>query len=184
MPGPYLPVSFPNVFASLAGEQPAGKLDTNFNLCAGLSDLNSLAAFVTDLPSINTPLAPTASGAVGVATDYAREDHAHPVQPATVNLQTGTTYTIQSSDNGKVIELSNAAAITLTVPNSLAASFSCLITQVGAGQVTIAPAVGATQRQASSLNKTRAQWAVVSLYVRANSGGTSAEYVLAGDMSS
>jgi hypothetical protein len=36
--------------------------------------------------------------------------------PASVNAQTGTTYTLQASDNGKVVTFDNAAAITLTVP--------------------------------------------------------------------
>jgi hypothetical protein len=52
---------------------------------------------------------------------------------ANLNDQTGTTYTLQSSDNGKVVTLSNDFAITLTVPTGLSAGFNCMIVQKGAG---------------------------------------------------
>ena len=49
---------------------------------------------------------------------------------AKVNAQTGTTYTLTASDNGKVVTLDNASAITLTVPQTstetLAAHFQCV----------------------------------------------------------
>jgi hypothetical protein len=53
-----------------------------------------------------------------------------------INAQTGTTYTLVASDNGKVVTLSNASAITVTVPSGLGAGFACLLVQIGAGQVT------------------------------------------------
>lgn len=59
--------------------------------------------------------------------------------PASVNAQTGTTYTLQASDNGKVVTCSNASAITVTVPSGLGAGFNCLVVQLGAGQVTFSP---------------------------------------------
>lgn len=175
-------MAFPYTFGSLAGTVPGSYLDVNFALCAFATDVTALTAVVTALPSAAIPLVPIAGGVAGVAATLSKADHQHPPQAATPNLQTGTTYTITTSDDGKVVELSNAAAIALTVPNSLPVGFSCLITQVGAGQVTIAAAGGGTQRQSSALNKTRAQWSEVTLYVRANSGGSAAEYVLSGDM--
>jgi hypothetical protein len=54
-----------------------------------------------------------------------------------INAQTGTTYTLLTSDNGKVITLSNASAITVTVPAGLGQGFSCMLMQIGAGQVTL-----------------------------------------------
>lgn len=62
-----------------------------------------------------------------------------------INAQTGTTYTILASDNGKVITLSNSSAITVSVPTGLAVGFSCVCIQIGAGQVTFAPAAGSPQ---------------------------------------
>lgn len=99
----------------------------------------------------------------------------------TLNTQTGTTYTLQASDNGKVVELGNAAAITLTLPNSLAIGFNCLIRQTGAGQVTVTPASGANRRNRQSHTKLAGQWSEAALSVRTNAGGTTAEYVFSGD---
>ena len=36
-----------------------------------------------------------------------------------VNAQTGTTYTLVADDNGKLVTLSNAAAIAVTIPSPL-----------------------------------------------------------------
>jgi hypothetical protein len=57
----------------------------------------------------------------------------------TLNAQTGTTYTIGSVDLNKLVTLSNAAAITLTIPNGVFTTGQQVhIQQIGAGQVTIA----------------------------------------------
>lgn len=174
--------SWPYTFASLSGDVPAANLDANFAAAAFASDLTALEAIVTALPSNSTPLIPVAGGSGGVAASLSRSDHAHPPQAATINKQTGTTYTLTTGDDGKVVELENAASITLTIPATLPQGFSCLIVQTGAGVVTFSADSGATQRAFSSFTKTAGQWAAVSLYVRANSGGSAAEYVLAGNM--
>ena len=54
-----------------------------------------------------------------------------------INTQTGTTYTLVATDNGKTVTLNNASSITLTVPSGLGVGFSCMLVQLGAGQVTI-----------------------------------------------
>jgi hypothetical protein len=84
--------------------------------------------------------------------------------PATpsVNAQTGTSYTLVAGDNGKIVTMDNAAAITLTVPAGLGAGFSVLIIQLGAGKVTVA-ASGVTIVQRQSFTKTAGQYAVASL---------------------
>lgn len=98
-----------------------------------------------------------------------------------INAQTGTTYTLQASDSGKIVECTNASAITVTLPNSLAEGFCCTIAQGGAGQITLSAASGATLRNRQSHTKLAGQWAEGTLYVRTNSGGAAAEYVFAGD---
>lgn len=100
---------------------------------------------------------------------------------ASANRQTGTTYTLQASDRGKVVECTNASAITVTLPNSLSADFYCTIIQGGAGQVSLSAASGATLRNRQSHTKLAGQWASAGLWVRTNSGGSAAEYVFAGD---
>jgi hypothetical protein len=61
------------------------------------------------------------------------------------NAQTGTSYTLVASDQDKLVTLSNASPITLTVPPSVfSAGQSINIQQIGAGQVTLAAGVGVT----------------------------------------
>ena len=57
----------------------------------------------------------------------------------TLNAQTGTTYTITSTDLNKLVTLNNSSAITLTIPNGVFTTGQTVnIQQIGAGQVTIA----------------------------------------------
>jgi hypothetical protein len=57
----------------------------------------------------------------------------------TFNAQTGTTYTLVSGDLNKLVTLSNASVIVLTVPNGIFTTGQQInIQQIGAGQVTIA----------------------------------------------
>ncbi len=82
---------------------------------------------------------------------------------ANLNNQTGTTYTLVASDNGKVITLDNVSAITLTVPSGLTAGFNCMIIQKGTGLVTIYPDTTITVTNRSGGTKTGGQYAIVSL---------------------
>lgn len=94
------------------------------------------------------------------------------------NDQTGTSYTLTSADNGKIITLNNASAITLNVPYFFI-GFNCMILQKGAGQVTLA-INGTTTNILNRYNftKTAGQYAMLSLVcIEAN------KYVSSGDMS-
>jgi hypothetical protein len=59
---------------------------------------------------------------------------------AAYNNQVGTTYTIQASDNGKILTFNNAASIAVTLPDTLDTDFQCTIVQIGAGVPTVTPA--------------------------------------------
>ena len=73
----------------------------------------------------------TATAGVAWATPYSNT--------ISFNAQTGTTYTLVSGDVNKLVTLSNASAITLTVPNGVfTAGQQINLQQLGAGQVTIA----------------------------------------------
>jgi hypothetical protein len=52
---------------------------------------------------------------------------------ATINTVTGTSYTIQSSDNSKIIELTNTNTITLTLTTGLTTGFQATIVKIGSG---------------------------------------------------
>lgn len=96
-----------------------------------------------------------------------------------INAQTGTTYTIAASDAGKIVEVANASAITVTLPNSLAVGTCFRVVQTGAGQITFSAAFGATIHNFDSYTKTAGQWAEVDFYVTSNSG-SAAVYVMQG----
>jgi hypothetical protein len=93
-----------------------------------------------------------------------------------INAQTGTTYTLAASDNGRVVTLNNAAAVTVTVPASLGAGFSCTLIQLGVGQVTVTPGATVTINAPGGVNKTAVRYSAITLLaVAANS------FILSGD---
>ena len=56
----------------------------------------------------------------------------------TFNAQTGTTYTLVSGDVNKLVTLSNASSITVTIPNGVFTTGQQInLQQIGVGQVTI-----------------------------------------------
>lgn len=83
------------------------------------------------------------------------------------NAQTGTTYTLLAADLGKIVTLSNAGGITLTVPPSVFATGNIInIQQIGAGQVTLAQGAGVTITSTgatSSAPKLRVQYSAASI---------------------
>jgi hypothetical protein len=63
----------------------------------------------------------------------------------TINAQTGTTYTLVSGDANKLVTLSNAGAITLTLPPSVfTAGQQIHIARMGAGALALAQGAGVT----------------------------------------
>ena len=90
-----------------------------------------------------------------------------PTLDITFNAQTGTTYTLLASDVNKLVTLTNASAITLTVPNGVFTTGQQInIQQRGAGQVTVASdgttvltSTGAT----STAPKLRAQYSAATI---------------------
>lgn len=95
--------------------------------------------------------------------------------------QTGTAYTLALSDAGNCIELSNAGAITLTIPPNSSVAFPVgtviEINQMGAGQVTITPGSGVTLRSRGAALKIAGQYGVAGLRKRATD-----EWVVTGDL--
>lgn len=83
------------------------------------------------------------------------------------NAQTGTTYTLVAADLGKLVTLSNASAITLTVPPSVFATGNQIhIQQIGAGQVTLAQGSNVTITStgaSASAPKLRAQYSAATI---------------------
>lgn len=86
---------------------------------------------------------------------------------ATINAQTGTSYTLALTDVAKIVTLSNASPITLTVPpeSSVAwpAGTTIVLAALGAGVVTVAAGVGVTINSAGGALDIGAQYGAATL---------------------
>jgi hypothetical protein len=96
----------------------------------------------------------------------------------TFNAQTGTTYTLVSGDVNKLVTLSNASAVTVTVPNGVFTTGQQINLQaIGAGQVTVA-SDGTTTITSTPGLKLRARYSAATLICT----GTNT-FTLVGDLS-
>jgi len=95
-----------------------------------------------------------------------------------INSQVSTSYTMLTTDNGKVVTCNNGAAISLFMSGTtvLPVGFSATVIQLGAGQVTLVPLSSLTIRHPSSHTKTSAQYAAINVF----SHGTN-DFILTGD---
>lgn len=133
----------------LRGDQTYAALPTSSATVSGIVELATDAEAVTgtDTARAVTP----ANVAAVVAVTRARYSG--------INAQTGTTYAPVLSDEGKLVTLSNASAITVTMPQDSTTAFPVGATidfvGVGAGLVTFSAGTGATVNPTAV---TRAQW--------------------------
>jgi hypothetical protein len=123
----------------------------------------------------DTTLSRSAAGQLAVeGKDVAFKD-------ATINTQTGTTYTPAATDDGKVITLDNASSITVTVPQNSDAAIPVgayiEFIQLGAGQVTFAAGTGATLNSRGTALKIAGQYGTAALRKTATN-----TFILAGDL--
>jgi hypothetical protein len=96
--------------------------------------------------------------------------------PSVITVST-TTYTLSESDHGVILDFTNAAAIALTVPNSLPIGFQASITQANTGQITISGSGGMVVNNRWNGNRTSGRWAKAGIEVRAANSA-----VLSGDV--
>jgi len=96
----------------------------------------------------------------------------------TINAQTGTTYTLVAGDLNKLVTLSNASAVTVTVPNGVfTAGQQINLQSIGTGQTTVA-SDGTTTITSTPGLKIRAQYSAATLICT----GTNT-FTLIGDLS-
>jgi hypothetical protein len=83
----------------------------------------------------------------------------------TINAQTGTAYTLAATDTGKLVTLSNASAITVTINPESSTAFTAgaavALAQLDVGQVSITGGSGVTINGGSAL---AAQYSAAQLY--------------------
>jgi hypothetical protein len=186
--------------AALVNSAPE-TLDTLGELAAALGNDENFATTVTNSIAEKAPLAsPTLTGTVvlpsttsigdvssteigyldGVTSGIQTQIDLKLNKTVDINQQNGTSYTLVLADAGKLVELSNAASIALTIPTNASVAFpvgtKVDLLQTGAGQVTVGGA-GVTINSTPGL-KLSAQWAAASLVKRATD-----TWVLIGNLS-
>ena len=78
------------------------------------------------------------SGVTASFTGSVSTDSGYQITSSVINSQTGTTYTLLSTDNGKIITWNNnTQGVTLTVPSGLPVGFNTTVIQIGTGSVGI-----------------------------------------------
>ncbi len=83
-------------------------------------------------------------------------------------------YSLISSDNGKLIQSTGSAALTITIPAGLPTGFNCTLVQMGAGQITFS----GTYFNRANFTKSASQYSVVSILHLGNNN-----IVVTGEMS-
>lgn len=98
----------------------------------------------------------------------------------TVVVVTGNT-AISAAHQNKIVQVNKATNVTLTLPATLTAGFSFVVDQVGAGLAIFAAASGGSIVNRQSFDRTAGTGALMNAYVRSNSDGASAVWVIGGD---
>lgn len=113
---------------------------------------------------------------------YTYPDENCTLAPREVTINTKTVqYTLVLGDNYKLVELNFSSGNNVIIPTNAAQPFpigtQIILSQYGAGQVTVVPDTGVTLRSSGGKTKTSAQYAMATLIKR----GTN-EWYLAGDL--
>ena len=116
---------------------------------------------ISQLTAVTTPLTLTEQLPV-VQSGTTKKATGQELLTGVIVTESGTSRTLSSSDNGKVIYCTSGSAVTITCATGLPVGFNCTIIQAGAGKVTVA-AGAATLNSYSSLFSTVGQYAVISL---------------------
>lgn len=102
---------------------------------------------------------------------------AYPGSPNIVKVINGSSYTLISSDNGRILICSNPGAMSVVVPTGLSSGFNCQVIQNDTGEVTFTNATNVVLNSFGSLFKTSGRYAAASLVSTASN-----VFVLAGNL--
>lgn len=106
----------------------------------------SNAEALTALPAISAPaltdIVPEVQSGTTYKATWNQVSTLFQETPNPTNVQTGTSYTLAATDNGKVIVFTNSSAVTITLPQqsdvALPVGFTCGIRTAGTGAGTFA----------------------------------------------
>lgn len=137
---------------------------------AWIDSVTASAAEINVLDGIPAGLTSTELGYVdGVTSAIQTQLDAKADKLALVKTVTGTTYTIQSTDSGYILECTATGATTITLPTGLTTNFQITIVNYGgatSGVKTIAAGTGATIKSANSALKLSTQYGAATAYYR------------------
>ncbi len=100
---------------------------------------------------------------------------------ADIIIEGTTSLLLSSAHQGRIVRFTNGGSITVTVPDSLVVGFTCTLIQDGDGVVSVIASGGATIHNRSTQFSTAGKYALTSLVVVDNSGGSAAVAVFGGD---
>jgi hypothetical protein len=169
------------------GSSGAVTLSINTAITADLSTAQTLtnktltAPIISTISNVGTLTLPTTTGTLALTTDIpagvvtetgtqtlTNKTLTSPLINLGINAQTGTTYTTVLADNGKLVTLTNASAIAVTIPLNSSVAYpvgaQINMAQLGAGQVTVSGAGGVTvvsTGATAATPKTRAQYSTL-----------------------
>lgn len=171
------------VWYVISTDVPLSGLDARYVSLTGIATLTNKTISGSNNTLSNIAVSSLSTTGTASSSTYLRGDGVWSGvnSQVTTNNQTGTSYTLVLTDAGKVIELNNAAAITLTVPPVSSVAFSAgdviELWQQGAGQVSVAAGAGVTIRSSGSKLKLTGQYSSAALRYRGSD-----EWVLVGDL--
>ena len=122
------------------------------------------------------PVAISGSFNAGSLSDFNFEGNSIEGFSATIVNDTTTSYTLSSSDAGKLIAIEHSSSITITIPTGLGLGFNCTFLQKGSGSLNFSASNGVTLNNRQSHTKTAGQYAMATLICYDTN-----TFVLAGD---
>ena len=104
-------------------------------------DVNGTANFRSGISAAgitvngNANITGSLNGAGATFTGAVISDGGYRISSNAINAQTGTTYTLLTSDNGKIITMNNGSSSTVTIPSGLPVGYNTTVVQLGTGSV-------------------------------------------------
>lgn len=156
-------------------------LSTGANINAGAIGTSALAAGAVTTAKVVASIALTTPD-IGAATGTSLSVTGNVVYHIATNAQVSG-YTLVLTDDGKVVEVSAAGGITVTVPLNASVAFpvgtQITIIQTGVGQITVSGFDANVTVNSTPGDKTRAQYSAITLLKRATN-----TWILMGDLTS